>query len=193
MKINVVGRLNKRHPGLPGGRLVSRPACSNRFVVLEHVGPFFFAFGEDQCAMDHSSQTMAEQLAQAAAAFQRERTGHEPKSVTVVLGGDTLVVTLHGALSPAEQAMAQSPDGAAKVQEFHRQLFLNASDTLRQEIKRITGVEVREAAAEVDPKCGAVIQVFSSGAMVQVFLLAGKVPPGSFGLETTHENGGPRP
>ena len=130
--------------------------------------------------MPHSPQTMAEQIAAAASTFQQERTGHGPKSVSVMLGGDTLVVTLHGALSPAEQAMARNPEGAAKVQEFHRQLFLNASDTLRQEIKRITGVDVREATAEVEPASGAVVQVFTSGTMVQVFLLSGKVPSGSF-------------
>jgi uncharacterized protein YbcI len=123
---------------------------------------------------------MAEQIAQAATAFQQQRTGHEPKSVSVVLSGDTLVVTLHGALSPAEQAMAQSEEGAAKVQEFHRQLFLNASDTLRQEIKRITGMDVREATAEVEPRTGAIVQVFTSGTMVQVFQLSGNVPSGSF-------------
>src|SRR5277367_4623852 len=110
-------------------------------MVLDHVG-FFFAICEDLNAMHQSTKNMAEQIAQAATAFQQQRTGHEPKSVSVVLSGETLVVTLHGALSPAEQAMAQSPEGAAKVQEFHRQLFLNSSDTLRQEIKRITGMEV---------------------------------------------------
>jgi uncharacterized protein YbcI len=134
-------------------------------------------------AMEQTTETMAEQIAQAAIAFQRQRTGHEPKSVSVVIGGDTVVVTLHGALSPAEQAMAQSPEGAAKVQELHRQLFLNASDTLRHEINRITGMEVHEASSEVDPKCGAVIQVFSSGTMVEVFTLSGKVPSGSFDAE----------
>jgi uncharacterized protein YbcI len=131
-------------------------------------------------AMHVSTLSMAEQIAQAATAFQQQRTGHEPKSVSVVLSGDTLVVTLHGALSPAEQAMAQSEEGAAKVQEFHRQLFLNASDTLRREIKRITGMDVREATAEVEPKTGAIVQVFTSGTMVQVFQLSGNVPSGSF-------------
>src|ERR1700677_4507310 len=130
--------------------------------------------------MTDSIKTMAEQIALAATAFQQQRTGHQPKSVSVVLSGDTLVVTLHGALSPAELAMAQSPEGAAKLQELHRQLFLNASDTLRKEIKRITGMDVREATAEVEPKTGAVVQVFTSGTMVQVFLLSGKVPAGSF-------------
>jgi uncharacterized protein YbcI len=123
---------------------------------------------------------MAEQIAQAATTFQQQRTGHQPKSVSVLLGGDTLVITLHGALSPAEQAMVQSPEGAAKVQEFHRHLFLNASDPLRQGIKRITGMEVLKGSAEVDPKCGPVVQVFPSGTMVQVFVLSGKLPSGSF-------------
>ena len=131
--------------------------------------------------MFQSTSTMAQQIAQAATTFQQQRTGHEPKSVSVVLSGDTLVVTLHGALSPAEQALAQSQEGAAKVQEFHRQLFHNAADTLRREIKRITGMDVREATAEVEPTSGAVVQVFTSGTMVQVFLLSGKVAPESCG------------
>ena len=132
--------------------------------------------------MPQRSKTMAEQIALAAAAFQQQSTGHGPKAVSVVLGGDTLVVTLHGALSPAEQAMAQSPEGASKVQEFHRQLFLNASETLKHEIKRITGMEVRKAVVEAEPASGAVVQVFTSGTMVQVYLLSGNVPSGSFNV-----------
>jgi uncharacterized protein YbcI len=130
--------------------------------------------------MLQSTPNMAEQIAEAATAFQQQRTGHAPDSVSVVLSGETLVVTLYGALSPVEQAAAQNPDGAARVQEFHRQLFLNASDTLKEEIRRITGIEVREAAAEVEPTIGAVAHVFTSGTMVQIFLLAGKVPSDSF-------------
>ena len=120
--------------------------------------------------------TMAHQIAQVAIAFQQERTGHSPKAVTVVLSEDTLVVTLHGALSPAEQALAKSPAGAAQVQEFHRQLFANSCEPLRLEIKRITGVDVREAIAEVETTTGTVVQVFTTGTVVQVFLLARGVP-----------------
>ena len=123
-----------------------------------------------------SNSSMAQQVAQAAIAFQRRRTGHVPKSVNVVLGPDTLVVTLHGALSPAERALAKSAEGAAQVQDFHRQLFTNSSDALRHEIKRITGVEVLEATAEVETTTGTVVQVFTTGTMVQVFQLAQSVP-----------------
>lgn len=126
--------------------------------------------------MDNLIPTMAQQIAQAASAFEERRTGIEPKAVTVVLSEETLVITLHGALSPAEKALAKTPEGAAQVQEFHRQLFASSSESLRQEIKRITGVEVREASAEVEPASGTVVQVFTTGAMVQVFLLAHAIP-----------------
>jgi uncharacterized protein YbcI len=122
--------------------------------------------------MDKTNPTMAEQVAQAARDFQAQRTGHVPKAVTVVLSNDTLVITLHEALTPAERALAKSAAGAAKVQEFHRQLFANSADSLRQEIKRITGVQVCEATAEVETTTGTVVQVFTSGTMVQVFQLA---------------------
>ena len=129
--------------------------------------------------MPNSTQTMAEEIGQVAAAFQQQRTGIEPKSVHVVLRGDTLVVTLQGALSLAEQALARSAEGAAEVQELHRQLFLTAFDRLRAEIRRITGLNVCEA-AEVESAAGAAIQVLASGTMVQVFQLSGKLPPGDF-------------
>lgn len=125
--------------------------------------------------MDKPTLTMAQQVAQAASAFQKQRTGHTPKAVTVVLSADTLVITLHGALSPAEEILAQSAEGAAQVHEYHRRLFNNSADELRQEIKRITGVQVIEAVASVEPATGAVVQVFTTGTMVQVFQLAGGV------------------
>jgi uncharacterized protein YbcI len=125
---------------------------------------------------DGQAISRAQQIAQAALDFEQKITGRVPKSVTVVLSDDTLVITLHGALSPAEKALASTPEGIAQVQEFHRQLFANASDSLRQEIKRITGVEVREAVAEVETATGTVVKVFTSGTVVQVFLLARGVP-----------------
>ena len=124
--------------------------------------------------------TMAQQVAEAISVFQEQRTGYPPKAVTVVLSEDTLVVTLHEALSPAEKALARTPEGAIQVQEFHRQLFKNSADLLRQEIKRITGVAVGEAAAEIETTTGAVVHAFTSGTMVQVFQLADKISAGTW-------------
>jgi uncharacterized protein YbcI len=139
--------------------------------------------------MHEPKATMAEQIARAAIAFEQRRTGnHGPKSVTVVLSEGTLVITLHGVLSPAEKALARIPAGAAQFRELHRQLFADSSDSLRQEIKRITGMEVCEAAAEVEPVTGTVIQAFTTGNVVQVFQLAGSVP-----TETWSGGGGDNP
>ena len=139
--------------------------------------------------MNQSERTVAEQVAEAARAFQQQRTGHSPGAVTVVLGEDTLVITLHEALSPAEKAMAQSAAGAAQVQEFHRQLFSSSAESLRQEIKRITGRDVREATAEVETTTGAVAQVFTTGTMVQVFLLGPGGPADAASLIEASERG----
>ena len=98
----------------------------------------------------------------------------------MVLSEDTLVITFHGALSPAEKALAQTSAGAAQVQEFHRQLFNDSLGSLRREIKRITGVEVQEAAAEVEATTGTVVHAFTTGTMVQVFLLSQSVPAGTW-------------
>ena len=123
-----------------------------------------------------TSATIAEQVAQAAKALQQQRTGHAPKAVTVVLGDDTLVITMRDALTPAEKALALNSIGASQVQEFHRQLFLASADALRKEIKRITGRDVREAAAEIVPATGTVVHAFTTGNVVQVFLLSEIVP-----------------
>ncbi len=125
--------------------------------------------------MQSNTETMAQQVAAAVTTFQTQRTGHAPKAVTVVLSNDTLVVTLHEALSPAEIALSQSPEGAAQVQEYYRQLFDTSVDGMRQEIKRITGVAIREAAVEVETTTGAVVHAFTSGVMVQVFRLTGGI------------------
>jgi mannose-6-phosphate isomerase-like protein (cupin superfamily)/uncharacterized protein YbcI len=128
--------------------------------------------------METTPLTIAQQLAAVLTELQEHRTGHVPKAVAVVLSEDTLVVTMHDALTPAEKALARTPTGAARVQEFHRQLFANSTDEMRKEIKRITGRQVREAAAEVETFTGTVVHAFTTGAMVQVFLLTPETLPG---------------
>ena len=125
--------------------------------------------------MDESDSTMARQIAEVAIAFETQRTGHLPKSASVVLSEDTLVITLRGALSPAEMALARDPTGAAQLQELHRRLFASTSEPLRREIERITGIRVREATAGIERTTGAAVEVFMTGTVVQVFLLAGRV------------------
>ena len=107
--------------------------------------------------------TLAYRLAEAAVSFQRKASGQACRFATVALTNDTVVITLHGALSKAEMALARSPAGDAQVREFHQQLFLTSCEPLRQEINSLLGVPVREAAVEVETMSGTLIQVFSTG------------------------------
>lgn len=130
--------------------------------------------------MEISNATIAKQVALAAMDFEQQRTGRVPQSVTAVMSDNTLVITLHAALSPAEMALAKTPEGAAQLQEFHQQLFNDSGDSLRRQIKRITGVEVREATVQIDPRTGIVVKAFTSGTVVQVFLLGESVAAGAW-------------
>jgi uncharacterized protein YbcI len=129
--------------------------------------------------MNDTHSQITQELAQMASSLQQQRTGLAPKAVTVILGEDTLVMTLHDALTPVEKALACTPEGAAQVQEFHRQLFSSSCESMRQEIKRITGREVSEAVAEIETATGAVIHAFTTGAMVLLFLLTPVAAPSS--------------
>ena len=131
---------------------------------------------------------MAQRVADAVTKFQTERTGHAPKTVTVVLNEDTLVVTLHEALSPAEIVLSQSYEGANFVRDFHRRLFDSSVGSLREEINRITGIPIREAAVEVETATGAVEHAFASGTMVQVFRLANRITPEAWNGQLTNNN-----
>jgi len=74
-----------------------------------------------------------------------------------------------------------------QVQEFHRQLFSTSSEWLRKKMESITGVEWREAIAEVEPTTGDMVQAFTRSAKVQVFRLA-RSEPGKAGAGGHAEN-----
>jgi uncharacterized protein YbcI len=93
------------------------------------------------------------------------------KAVTVVASDETVVLTLHEALTPAEKILARTETGAAKVEQYHRALFAVSCDELRREIERLTGRKVREAAVVVEPATGAIVHAFTSGTVVQIFQL----------------------
>ena len=92
------------------------------------------------------------------------------KWVAVFMNQDTIVIALHGSLTAAEKALVQSPAGAARVREFHRQVFTDASAVLHRKIKSISGMEVRDTTAEIEPKTGHVVQLFTTDTVGDEFL-----------------------
>ena len=142
--------------------------------------------------MSASAALVSKELAEIALALQASRTGHAPKAVTVVASDETVVVTLHEALTPAEKILARSKIGASQVEDYHRALFAVSCEELRTEIQRLTGRKVREAAVVVDPATGAIVHAFTSGTVVQIFQLEphGVATQVSAGVSTSAEPSG---
>lgn len=117
-----------------------------------------------------SQRTMGQRIARAARAFEKRRTKHGRKWVAVFMNEDTIVIALHGSLTAAEKALAQSPAGAAWVREFHRQMFTDTPVVLHRKIKSITGMQVRATTSEIEPKTGHVVQIFTTDTVGDEFL-----------------------
>jgi len=152
---------------MPGGLSKSKPAWPKYLRVLGHAGFFFCGAAATAWSepMDQSQRTIGQKIAQVVRAFEKRRTKHGRKWVAVFMNEDTIVIALHGSLTVAEKALAQSPVGTDQIREFHRQLFANGSATLHRKIKSITGMEVRDTTAEIEPTTGSVVQVFTTDAV----------------------------
>ena len=123
--------------------------------------------------MNYSPLTMTAQVAHAVRDFQQQRTGHTPKSVTVVLSEGVMVVTLHEALTPAEIILCQTDKGLTRLRDFHRDLIRGSLGPLGIEIERIAGVTLQEVVADIEPATGDIVHIFTTGTLLQVFKLTG--------------------
>jgi|ERR1700722_1659106 uncharacterized protein YbcI len=128
-------------------------------------------------------ETIAQQLARAARVSERRQTMHGRNWVVVFLNEKTIVIALHGSLTEAEKIQLQSPTGAARVREVHRQLFSNESATLLRQVKRLTGMEVLDLTVEFEPETCSVVHFITTNTVGEEFLSA---------IESPVESQGPR-
>lgn len=124
---------------------------------------------ECQCPqISGSADSITDQIAQGVWDFELERTGYAPEAVSVVLNNDILVIKRHRALAPAERFLAATDDW---LHGFPRDRLISPSDTIWQDIERITGREFYECTAETEHFASNIQHVFATGALVQVFRL----------------------
>jgi uncharacterized protein YbcI len=132
-------------------------------------------------------EMIGQRIARAARVSERRQSMHWRDWVAVFLNEDTIVVALHGFLTDGEKAQLQSLAGAARVREFHQQLFANDSAILFQRIKRLTGMEVRNATVEFELMTGCVVHLITTDMLGEEFLFAIDAP-----VESRWSGHGPR-
>jgi uncharacterized protein YbcI len=113
--------------------------------------------------LHETESSVAQQIARAVAAFVCQRTGHVPGSVEVAQNNETLVITLHNTRALAEQGQLRQSEGTAELHEVYRGLFTGSSDWLRQEVGRITGLQMGAVTVADQAPTGAVVVLMTGG------------------------------
>lgn len=122
--------------------------------------------------MENADTIMARRVARAACDFDQRLTGRVAQFVTAVLTDDTLVVSIHGVLSPSEHRRAASRSGAAEVREQHCRQLADSLGALRQHIKQAIGLDVCGATAEIEGASGLLVKTFTTSTGVALYLAA---------------------
>jgi uncharacterized protein YbcI len=124
-----------------------------------------------QCSLETDfPDSLTDQIAQAVWDFELKLAGESPRVVSVVLSHDILVIKRHRELVPADR-LVQKTDSRRHQSFRHRALVM--TDSLWQDIERITGKQLKECTCEIVPGASAAIQKASlTGMLVQVFRLA---------------------
>jgi uncharacterized protein YbcI len=115
-------------------------------------------------------ETIAQQLARSACVSEKRQAIYVRNWVVVFLNEKTIVIALHGSLTEAEKAQFQSPAGAVRVREFHRQLFKKKSAPLIRQIKRLTDMEVLDTTVEFELGTSSVVHLIKTNTVGEEFL-----------------------
>lgn len=92
--------------------------------------------------------------------FEKEYLGRGPKEGKVYILGDMIVVRLKGVLTPAEEQLSKSSEGAGLIKKVRMSLFEGARAILEKLIKEATGFKVISLHTDISTKKGERIIVF---------------------------------
>ena len=111
-----------------------------------------------------TSITMGQMEAQISAAiinFEKEYMGRGPKEIKTYIIKDMIFIRLKGVLTPAEEQLAKTDDGANLIKKIRVQLLESAKVLLNSIIREITGCTVLSLHSDISTKTGERIIVFT--------------------------------
>jgi uncharacterized protein YbcI len=99
-------------------------------------------------------------ISEAMIKFEKEFMGRGPIETVTYIIKDTVLVRLKGILSPAEEQMAKTSEGAESIKEIRIQLLEGAKALLRNIIVEITGCKIKSLHSDISTKTGERLIVF---------------------------------
>ena len=93
--------------------------------------------------------------------FEKEYMGRGPKEIKTYIIKDMIFIRLKGVLTPAEEQLAKTDEGANLIKKVRVQLLESAKVLLNSIIKEITGYNVISMHTDISTKTGERIIVFT--------------------------------
>jgi uncharacterized protein YbcI len=101
------------------------------------------------------------EIAKALTQFEREHLGRGPREARCWIIEDLILVRLRGVLTPAEERLAQDPEGRSLIKQVRMQLLETSRPLLEEIVQQITGVQFVSLHSDISTRTGERIIVFS--------------------------------
>lgn len=112
--------------------------------------------------MENKTKGQAEsQISEAIIKFEKEYMGRGPAETKAYIIKDIVFVRLKGVLTPAEEQLAKSPEGADLIKRTRMQLLESARVLLEKTISEITGCQVQSLHTDISTRTGERVIVFT--------------------------------
>lgn len=112
--------------------------------------------------MENKTKGQAEsQISEAIIKFEREYMGRGPAETKTYIIKDMVFVRLKGVLTPAEDQLTKSPEGADLIKRTRMQLLEGARVLLEKMISEITSCQVQSLHTDISTKTGERVIVFT--------------------------------
>ena len=101
------------------------------------------------------------EISEAVIKFEKEYMGRGPKETKTYLIDDIIFVRLKGVLTPGEEQLAKTPEGADLIKKTRVQLLEGARGLLENIVLEITGTQVQSMHTDISTKTGERVIVFT--------------------------------
>jgi len=101
------------------------------------------------------------EIGEAIIKFEKEYMGRGPREAKTYIMKDMVLVRLKGVLTPAEEQLAKTAEGAELIKKTRMQLLEGARVLLENLIANITGCEIKSLHTDISTRTGERIIVFT--------------------------------
>ena len=101
------------------------------------------------------------QISEAIIRFEKEYMGRGPTETKAYIIKDMVLVRLKGVLTPAEEQLTKSAEGADLIKRTRMQLMESARALLENMVSGITGCQIKSLHTDISTKTGERVVIFT--------------------------------